>query len=49
MGFVSDVVLQTELLDFYAKVGEVGSAKKVFDEMTESDVVAKQCDDICTE
>ncbi|XP_057488080.1 pentatricopeptide repeat-containing protein At1g08070, chloroplastic-like [Actinidia eriantha] len=40
MGFVSDVVLQTGLLDFYAKVGDLGSAKKVFNEMTERDVVA---------
>ncbi|GMP48931.1 hypothetical protein CsSME_00016106 [Camellia sinensis var. sinensis] len=40
MGFVSEMVLQTGLLDFYAKVGDLGSAKMVFDEMPERDVVA---------
>ncbi|XP_059626397.1 pentatricopeptide repeat-containing protein At1g08070, chloroplastic-like [Cornus florida] len=40
MGFVFDLVLQTGLLDFYAKVGNLGSAKLVFVEMPERDVVA---------
>ncbi|KAK9065977.1 hypothetical protein SSX86_015379 [Deinandra increscens subsp. villosa] len=39
-GFDSDVVLQTGLLDFYAKIGDLGCAKKVFDEMSERDVMA---------
>ncbi|XP_071737993.1 pentatricopeptide repeat-containing protein ELI1, chloroplastic-like [Rutidosis leptorrhynchoides] len=36
----NDVVLQTGLLDFYAKVGNLSSAKRVFDEMSHKDVVA---------
>nr|GEU61349.1 pentatricopeptide repeat-containing protein At3g62890-like [Tanacetum cinerariifolium] len=35
-----DVVLQTGLLDFYAKVGDLNSAKRVFNEMSDKDVVA---------
>ncbi|KVH94120.1 Pentatricopeptide repeat-containing protein [Cynara cardunculus var. scolymus] len=38
--FNYDVVLQTGLLDFYAKVGDLSSAKRVFDEMSHRDVVA---------
>ncbi|MFS7964665.1 putative tetratricopeptide-like helical domain superfamily, DYW domain-containing protein [Helianthus anomalus] len=40
MGFDSDVVLETGLLDFYAKIGDLSCARKVFDEMSERDVVA---------
>ncbi|KAI3749823.1 hypothetical protein L2E82_20439 [Cichorium intybus] len=39
-GFDSDMVLQTGLLDFYAKIGDLRSAKKVFEEMSQRDVVA---------
>ncbi|KAL1827785.1 hypothetical protein ACET3Z_006197 [Daucus carota] len=39
-GFVNDVVQQTGLLDFYGKVGDLRSARKVFDEMSGRDVVA---------
>ena len=35
-----DVVLQTWLLDFYAKEGELSSAKRVYNEMPRKDVVA---------
>ncbi|KAK9106342.1 hypothetical protein Syun_022353 [Stephania yunnanensis] len=41
MGFGFDVFLQTGLLDFYGKVGELGLARRVFDEMPERDVVAR--------
>ncbi|KAG9134404.1 hypothetical protein Leryth_025728 [Lithospermum erythrorhizon] len=40
MGFEFDVVLQTGLLDFYGKVGDLRSAEKVFDEMPNRDVIA---------
>ncbi|KAD6119912.1 hypothetical protein R6Q59_025951 [Mikania micrantha] len=40
LGFYSDVVVQTGLLDFYAKIGNLSSAQKVFDEMSQRDVVA---------
>ncbi|KAK6935646.1 Pentatricopeptide repeat [Dillenia turbinata] len=40
MGFKFDVILQTGLLDFYAKLGDLMSAKKLFAEMPERDVVA---------
>ncbi|CAN6458407.1 unnamed protein product [Victoria cruziana] len=40
MGFGLDAFLLTGLLDFYAKNGDLGSAEKVFEEMTERDVVA---------
>ncbi|KAK9279058.1 hypothetical protein L1049_012733 [Liquidambar formosana] len=40
MGFEFDLILQTGLLDFYAKVGNLRSAKRVFAEMPERDVVA---------
>ncbi|KAI3507952.1 hypothetical protein L1887_22949 [Cichorium endivia] len=39
-GFDSDMVLQTGLLDFYAKIGDLRSAMKVFEEMSQRDVVA---------
>ncbi|KAL4558431.1 hypothetical protein LXL04_036631 [Taraxacum kok-saghyz] len=38
--FNHDVVLQTGLLDFYSKIGDLTSAKKVFDEMPQRDIVA---------
>ncbi|VFQ86740.1 unnamed protein product [Cuscuta campestris] len=37
-GFGSDVLLRTTLLDAYAKCGELGHARKVFDEMELRDV-----------
>ncbi|XXG60526.1 hypothetical protein AAC387_Pa04g2413 [Persea americana] len=40
MGFVFDMFLQTGLLDFYGKAGDLTSAKQVFDEMPQRDVVA---------
>ncbi|KAA8549489.1 hypothetical protein F0562_001173 [Nyssa sinensis] len=40
MGFVFDVILQTGLLDYYGKVGDLTSAKRVFAEMPQRDVVA---------
>lgn len=38
--FGTDVILQTGLLDFYAKVGDLRSAKRVFADMSVRDVVA---------
>ncbi|KAL5982896.1 hypothetical protein ACLOJK_016975 [Asimina triloba] len=40
LGFDFHLFLLTGLLDFYAKVGDLWSAKKVFDGMAERDVVA---------
>ncbi|MCD9644985.1 hypothetical protein HAX54_033613 [Datura stramonium] len=40
MNFEFDVILKTGLLDFYAKVGYLGSAQKVFVEMPQKDVIA---------
>ncbi|XP_042494586.1 pentatricopeptide repeat-containing protein At1g08070, chloroplastic-like [Macadamia integrifolia] len=40
MGFEFDLFLQTGLLDFYAKVGDLSSAKRLFVEMPDRDVVA---------
>ncbi|PRQ24536.1 putative tetratricopeptide-like helical domain, DYW domain-containing protein [Rosa chinensis] len=37
-GFGRDVLLRTTLLDVYAKVGKLGFAQKVFDEMPERDI-----------
>nr|XP_004290462.2 PREDICTED: pentatricopeptide repeat-containing protein At1g34160 [Fragaria vesca subsp. vesca] len=37
-GFGGDVLLQTTLLDVYAKVGNLGFAQKVFDEMPKRDL-----------
>ncbi|CAL9020518.1 unnamed protein product [Prunus brigantina] len=39
-GFGVDVLLQTTLLDVYAKVGDLGFAQKVFDEMSERDIAS---------
>lgn len=39
-GFKADVLLQTTLLDVYAKVGEFGDAQKVFDEMARRDIAS---------
>ncbi|GFS42609.1 tetratricopeptide repeat (TPR)-like superfamily protein [Actinidia rufa] len=38
-GFDSDRFLQSSLVNFYAVCGEIGSARKVFDEFPEKDVV----------
>ncbi|XP_031380724.1 pentatricopeptide repeat-containing protein At1g08070, chloroplastic-like [Punica granatum] len=40
VGFEFDVILQTGLLDFYAKAGDLPSSRKVFSGMPERDVVA---------
>lgn len=40
VGFESDVILQTGLLDLYAKAGNLPSSRKVFDGMHQRDVVA---------
>lgn len=40
MGFEFDLILKTGLLDFYAKVGNLRSAKRVFAEILERDIVA---------
>ncbi|KAK9270370.1 hypothetical protein L1049_025949 [Liquidambar formosana] len=37
-GFLADVLLQTTLLDVYAKTGNIDSAQYVFDEMSKRDV-----------
>ncbi|KAM1105720.1 hypothetical protein ACFX1X_002710 [Malus domestica] len=37
-GFGADVLLRTTLLDVYAKVGDLGFAQKVFDEMGQRDI-----------
>jgi len=39
-GFKVDVLLQTTLLDVYAKLGEFGDAQKVFDEMPRRDIAS---------
>ncbi|PIN10100.1 hypothetical protein CDL12_17317 [Handroanthus impetiginosus] len=39
-GFGVNMVVQTALLDFYSKVGEMGSACKLFDEISEPDLVS---------
>ncbi|KAL5560084.1 hypothetical protein UlMin_036295 [Ulmus minor] len=39
-GFVADVLLQTTLLDVYAKVGDIDCAQKVFDEMCRRDIAS---------
>lgn len=38
LGFGGDVLLRTTLLDVYAKVGNLGFAHKVFDEMRQRDI-----------
>ncbi|KAF6161653.1 hypothetical protein GIB67_017291 [Kingdonia uniflora] len=40
MGFENYLFLQNGLLDFYAKVEDLSSARKLFNEMPERDVVA---------
>ncbi|CAI9107121.1 OLC1v1006409C1 [Oldenlandia corymbosa var. corymbosa] len=40
LGFEEDAILQTGLLDFYAKAGDVNSAEHVFEEMPDRDIVA---------
>lgn len=42
LGFECDVILLTGLLEFYAKVGDLVSAKRVFVDMHERDVVANK-------
>nr|KYP72543.1 Pentatricopeptide repeat-containing protein At1g06145 family [Cajanus cajan] len=39
-GFDSHVFVQTTLVEFYSTLGEVGSSRKVFDDMPERDVFA---------
>lgn len=39
-GFAGDALLGTTLLDVYAKVGDIGSAKKVFDDMSVRDIAS---------
>ncbi|KAL4651671.1 hypothetical protein ACB092_01G177800 [Castanea dentata] len=39
-GFDADVLLQTTLLDVYAKVGNLDSAEKLFDEMSVRDIAS---------
>ncbi|KGN50191.1 pentatricopeptide repeat-containing protein At4g22760 [Cucumis sativus] len=40
LGFCRCVYVQTALVDFYSKLGDMGFAQKVFDEMTEKNVVS---------
>ncbi|KAL0383959.1 UNVERIFIED_CONTAM: Pentatricopeptide repeat-containing protein [Sesamum radiatum] len=40
IGFLSNVVLSSSILDAYAKCGEVGDASRLFDEMRKKDVLA---------
>lgn len=39
-GFGGNLVVQTALLDFYSKVGEMGNARKLVDEISQPDLVA---------
>ncbi|OMP09670.1 hypothetical protein COLO4_05239 [Corchorus olitorius] len=39
-GFMADALLGTTLLDVYAKVGDLGYARKVFDEMPHRDIAS---------
>jgi pentatricopeptide repeat protein len=39
-GFIADALLGTTLLDVYAKVGDIDSAEKVFDEMVKRDIAS---------
>ncbi|KAJ4951729.1 hypothetical protein NE237_028561 [Protea cynaroides] len=39
-GYSSDVYVHTALVDFYSKLGDMGTAQKVFDEMAERNVVS---------
>lgn len=40
LGFVSDLFVQTALVEMYAKVGDVSVARRVFNEMPERDLVS---------
>ncbi|XP_023549917.1 pentatricopeptide repeat-containing protein At4g22760 [Cucurbita pepo subsp. pepo] len=40
LGFCRCVYVQTALVDFYSKLGDMGFARKVFDDMTEKNVVS---------
>ncbi|KAL8488068.1 hypothetical protein ACS0TY_024376 [Phlomoides rotata] len=40
LGYMSNVVLSNSILDAYAKCGEMGDAKWLFDEMKERDILA---------
>nr|UPT49294.1 pentatricopeptide repeat protein AaPPR156 [Agave angustifolia] len=40
LGFMSDLFVETALVEMYAKVGDVGTARKVFDLMAKRDLVA---------
>ncbi|GFP89025.1 pentatricopeptide repeat-containing protein at2g21090 [Phtheirospermum japonicum] len=40
LGFLSNLVLSSSILDMYAKCGELGGARRVFDEMMKRDVLA---------
>ncbi|XP_057422275.1 pentatricopeptide repeat-containing protein At4g22760 [Lotus japonicus] len=40
LGYDTCVYVQTALLDLYSKMGDVGTARKVFDEMAEKNVVS---------
>lgn len=42
-GFSSNVFVQTPLMDFYAKIGDIDSAKKVFDEIFVKDPICYNC------
>ncbi|GER30880.1 pentatricopeptide repeat (PPR) superfamily protein [Striga asiatica] len=39
-GFGENLVVQTALLDFYSKIGQMANARKVINEMTQPDLVA---------
>lgn len=39
-GFCGVVYVETSVMDFYAKLGDMGTARKVFDEMAERNVVS---------
>ncbi|XP_073034645.1 pentatricopeptide repeat-containing protein At2g21090-like [Primulina eburnea] len=40
VGFLSNLVLSSSIIDAYAKCGELGDARKLFDEMIKRDVLA---------
>lgn len=40
LGFLSNVVLSSSIMDAYAKCGEIGDARRLFDEMKKRDVLA---------
>ncbi|KAG6519289.1 pentatricopeptide repeat-containing protein At2g17210-like [Zingiber officinale] len=39
-GFLADVSVQNSMISMYAKVGDIDSARRVFDEITEKDVIS---------